>query len=141
MLVEGLIGFINLLMINKMNWYNIVFERIYSLFEKGASINPNHEKLDGAIISILVFCCLLFINTLTVFLIIDKLFDYSIELNPKFGIWGMSTLILMNLLYFLSGKRYLKIKNSITDTPNRKRYTFFVLAYTISSIILFFALL
>lgn len=140
---EDLIGFMNHLMINTMNCYHIIFERIYSLFGKGASLNPSHEELDGAVISTLVFCFLLFINTLTVLLIIDMLFDYSVELKPVYGLIWMVILIIINFLYFLSGKRYVKIKSGLTDRSKQKRNrdSIIVRVYSFFSIVIFFILL
>lgn len=138
-----LIGFMNLLMNNAMKCYHTIFERIYSLFGKGVSINPSHEKLDGAVISTLVFCCLQFINTLTFFLIIDKIFDYSVELKPVYGFILMVILIVVNFAYFLSGKRYVKIKSDLMERSNKKRSrdSIIVFVYSFFSIVIFFVLL
>ena len=143
MQLEGLIGFMNPLMINAMNCYHIIFERIYALFGKGTSLNPSHEKLDGAVISILVFCSLLFINTLTLLLIIDKLFDYSVELKPVYGLVWMIILIMINFTYFLSRKRYIRINMVLSNMPKQKRKmnSIIVLIYSLFSIVIFFILL
>jgi len=126
-----------------MNCYHIIFERIYTLFGKGTSLNPNHEKFDGAVISTLVFCSLLFINTLTLLLIFDKLLNFSIELKPVYGLVWMIILIIINFTYFLSGNRYMKINMDLSNKPKqkRKRDSIIVLIYSLFSIVIFFILL
>ncbi len=119
------------------------FDDLGNLTLREDALTIKNEKLDGAVISILVFCSLLFINTLTLLLIIDKLFDYSVELKPVYGLVWMIILIMINFTYFLSRKRYIRINMVLSNMPKQKRKmnSIIVLIYSLFSIVIFFILL
>jgi len=126
-----------------MKLYDIIFERLYALFGKGASINPEHKKLDGAVLTSLILSILVFFNILSITLIFCKKFSVELPINFMYGLFGITIIIIINLLYFLWKKKYIKLKSEISQISIRKRnkYSILTFLYALVSIGLFFYLL
>lgn len=126
-----------------MNLYDILFERLFAFFHRGASTNPSHEKFDGAVLTCTIISCLVFINLLTVMHIIRLSFSTELKIKVSYAIVTILILITLNLLYFLRQKRYLEISSFVTSLTKEKRtaYTIMTWIYSLGSIGLFFFLL
>jgi hypothetical protein len=126
-----------------MKIYSILFERLFAFFHKGASTNPSHEKFDGAVLTSIIISIPVFLNILSILLIISVLFKIDLYLSTLYGAIGMIILIGFNMLYFLRKDKYLIIRSQTSELSKKKRimYTFFSCAYFLGSFILFFFLL
>lgn len=125
-----------------MNIYNFLFNRIHLLFSKGASTNPANESFDGAVLSSIIFSCLLYINILTVMLILNLSLKITINIGMFYALSILIFLMATNLFYFLRNKKYLKISQVMISLSKRKvrMYTLLTWLYALMSIALFFFL-
>jgi hypothetical protein len=126
-----------------MNIYSILFERLYAVFHKGASINPAHEKLDGAVLTSMILSIPVFFNTLSILHLLRIFLNINIYVNIFYGATGMIILMAFNLLYFLRKKKYLEASSFVAALTKKKRIVFTVISwvYFLGSFILFFFLL
>lgn len=126
-----------------MNMYSILFERLYTLFHKGASTNPSHEKLDGAVLTSMILSIPVFFNALSILHLLRIYLNINIYVNILYGAVGMIILMAFNLLYFLRKKKYLEASSIVAALTREKRSVFTVLSwvYFLGSFILFFFLL
>lgn len=126
-----------------MNIYSILFDRLYAVFHKGASINPAHEKLDGAVLTSMILCIPVFFNVLSILHLMRLYLNIDIYVNTLYGALGMIILMAFNLLYFLRKKKYLEVNSFVITLTKKKRIVFTVISwvYFLGSFILFFFLL
>jgi hypothetical protein len=126
-----------------MRIYHFLYNRIYALFNKGASINPTNEKFDGAILSSIIFSCLLYINILTIMLILNLFLKININIGMFYSLTIMISLMIVNLVYFLRNKKYNEISQVMIRYSKKKVkfYTTLTWIYSLMSVGLFFFLL
>jgi len=122
-----------------MSWYSIMFERIYAVFHKGASIHPNEEKLDGAVLT----CILLYVPIVSNFYSIMHFLRMSTGwLIPqnKFVFTVVSLIVIIfHFLLFIQKKRYQKISEYVAAFSKRKKLiaTIFSWLYFVGSFVFF----
>jgi hypothetical protein len=126
-----------------MNIYSILFDRLYAVFHKGASINPAHEKLDGAVLTSMILSIPVFFNVLSILHLMRLYLNIDIYVNTIYGAVGMIILMAFNLLYFLRKKKYIEVNSFVNTLTKKKRIVFTVISwvYFLGSFILFFFLL
>lgn len=126
-----------------MKCYDVLFNRFYKLFSKGASANPSYEKFDGAILSSFIFSSILFINFLTLLQTLNIILKCDIKIKMFYALAILILLMIINLFYFLRQNKYLEISSFMNSLTRRKQnnYSIITIIYSLLSIGLFFLLL
>lgn len=127
-----------------MNFYSIIFERIWAVFHKGASVDPADEKFDGAVLSSMLLTVPVMINILTIAHLVRVYCIIDLIKGGKVYYIGLGFFLMaFNAFYFLRKKRYLKLSSSFAELPKSKKiiYTIASWTYVIGSIVLFFLIL
>jgi len=126
-----------------MNWYFLVFERIYSLYNRTTRANSSEMNWDSAFYACCLFAVPVIANLVSLFHIYRLIID---ETNLKLGINGgivAAILIVINMIVFLRKKKYIEIRQKVLlfSKTKMRNITIFAWIYIIGSVILFFALL
>lgn len=122
-----------------MSWYSIMFERIYAVFHKGASINPVEEKFDGAVLTCILVVIPIVVNALSIFHL-WRLYTGSLQLlNKPLVIVAYIILVGIHMFWVLPQKRYLKISEYVAAFSKRKKLiaTIFSWLYFVGSFVFF----
>jgi len=122
-----------------MSWYSIMFERIYAVFHKGASIYPSEEKFDGAVLTCILLTIPIMVNIMSIFHLVRLITDESLHLNRQLMIITGLILIGIHMLWILPKKRYLKFSEEVASFSKRKRLisTIFSWLYFVGSFVFF----
>jgi len=126
-----------------MNIYSILFERLYVVFHKGVSVNPSHEKQDGAVLTSMIMSIPVYYNLLSIFHLVRVFQNFDLHINSIYGAVVIVMLMIFNLFYFLRKKKYLALCSEMANISKKKRiiYTILSWSYFLGSFILFFFLL
>lgn len=122
-----------------MSWYSIMYERIYAVFHKGASIFASEEKFDGAVLTCMLVTIPIEFNIMSIFHLFRLYSDESFHLNRSLMIISCIILIGIHMLWILPKKRYLKFSDEVASFSKRKRLvaTVFSWLYFVGSFIFF----
>ena len=116
-----------------------MFERIYAVFHKGASIYPSEEKFDGAVLTCILLTIPIMVNIMSIFHLVRLITDESLHLNRQLMIITGLILIGIHMLWILPKKRYLKFSEEVASFSKRKRLisTIFSWLYFVGSFVFF----
>jgi hypothetical protein len=97
---------------------NYFYYRIFFLFSKG------EVKRDGAVLSVIIACMLVYLNLLTIIAILKmmRVIPFFILTKPS-AITLMVILFIIGYFLFLKGKKYLEIEEQFKIESKKRRVT------------------
>lgn len=124
----------------KINFYKIVFERIYQAFKYGHYHAMGDElKEDGSITALVFHSVLLSVNILSIQTFLITLFSFDSLRPPKYendwiiDVLFMILIMIINYFYLYKNGRCISIINEIEQREKRlrRRYTLFTVLYVL----------
>lgn len=104
----------------KLNFYDIGFNAVYSMMSKQTKDDAEYNQIMGVILGVIFFSQPIFLLTLDLFILFSSE-DFKPDINKTYVILYFVILLVLNYIYFLGGKRYLKIDKSLSKLSKRKR--------------------
>lgn len=90
------------------------------MMSKQTKDDAEYNQIMGVILGVIFFSQPIFLLTLDLFILFSSE-DFKPDINKTYVILYFVILLVLNYIYFLGGKRYLKIDKSLSKLSKRKR--------------------